>query len=278
MSYRCFEVSIEDQVAHLVLSRPGELNTMTLDFWRELPEIVESIDADAAARVVVLSSTGRHFTAGMDLSVFGSEEFNRGQDRESTRGPAIYDLVRHLQRTMSCLERCRMPVLAAIQGGCIGGGVDLTTACDVRYATEDAFFVIQEINIGMTADVGTFPRLAKLVPEGVVRELAYTGRRMNAQRAKEVGLVNALYPDADSMRAAVIETAREIADKAPLAVYGTKRMINYARDHSTEDALDYIGVWNAAMLQPGAMSEAFEATREKRPAKFDNLPPRRGRP
>ncbi len=278
MSPECFDVAIEDQIAHLVLSRPETLNAMDLAFWRELPEIVEALDADAAARVIVLSSTGRHFTAGMDLSVFGSEEFTRGQDQEATRGPAVYDLVRHLQRTMSCLERCRMPVLAAIQGGCVGGGVDLTTACDVRYATEDAFFVIQEINIGMTADVGTFPRLTQLVPEGVVRELAYTGRRMPAARAKEVGLVNEVYPDQPTMLAAVLETAREIAEKAPLAVYGSKRMMNYARDHSTEDTLDYIGVWNAAMLQPATMAEAFAATTEKRPAKFAELPPRRGRP
>lgn len=171
-----------------------------------------------------------------------------------------------------------MPVLVAIQGACVGGGVDLITACDVRYATEDAYFVIQEINIGMTADVGTFPRLTKLAPEGVVRELAYTGRRMPARRAHEIGLVNEVYPDPATMLAAVIETAREIAEKAPVAIYGTKRMMNYARDHTTEDTLDYIGVWNAAMLQPGTMAEAFAAAREKRPAKFDELPPRRGRP
>ncbi len=278
MSYQCFDVAIADQIAHLKLSRPGELNSMTLDFWRELPEIVEGIDADSAARVIVLSSTGRHFTAGMDLSVFGSDAFRSGQDDEATRGPAVYDLVRHLQRTMSCLEQCRVPVLAAVQGACVGGGVDLTTACDMRYATEDAYFVIQEINIGMTADVGTFPRLAKLAPEGLVRELAYTGRKMSARRAAEIGLVNEVYPDHPTMLAAVMETAREIAEKAPAAIYGTKRMINYARDHSTDDALDYIGVWNAAMLQPGAMGEAFAAQREKRAPEFADLPPRRGRP
>ncbi len=235
---------------------------------------MEEIDDKGAARVIVLSSTGKHFTAGMDLSVFTSSDTLNGGGSKVTRGATLYEFVKVCQRTISCLEKTRMPVLAAIQGGCIGGGVDLVTACDMRYATEDAFFCIQEINIGMTADVGTFPRLTRLVPEGIARELAYTGRRMPAAEAQDIGLVNRVFSDHDAMLDGVMEVARDIAAKAPLAIYGSKRMINYARDHTTEDALDYIGIWNASMLQPSEMGEAFKANAEKREGKFADLPVR----
>ncbi len=271
--YECFEVSQEEGVAHVRMSRPDKRNSMVPSFWRDLPEIVRQIDDTGDARVVVVSSTGPHFTAGMDLAVFANED---GEDvPKAVRGARMYDTIQLLQETFSCLERCRVPVIAAVQGGCIGGGVDLVTACDLRYATEDAFFCVQEINIGMTADVGTFPRLAKIIPDGVAREMAYTGCRLAAQRAREIGLVNDVYPDADAMLAAVMETAAEIASKSPLAMYGSKQMLNYARDHTTADGLDYIRVWNASMFQPSEMAEAFSAKQEKRKGKFAPLPARR---
>ena len=269
-----FDVSTEDDIAHIRFNRPDQLNSMTPEFWNDLPEIVEEIDDKGAARVIVLSSTGKHFTAGMDLSVFSSSDSLSGASSKVTRGATLYEFVKVCQRTISSLEKTRMPVIAAIQGGCIGGGMDLVTAADMRYATEDAFFCIQEINIGMTADVGTFPRLTRLVPEGVARELAYTGRRMPASEAQAVGLVNRIYPDPDALLDGVMEVAREIAAKAPLAVFGTKRILNYSRDHSTEDTLDYIGIWNASMLQPAEMGEAFKANAEKRKGEFADLPPR----
>ena len=167
-------------------------------------------------------------------------------------------------------------MLAAVQGGVIGGAADMTTACDMRYATADAFFQIQEINIGMTADVGTFPRLCKLLPEGVVRELAYTGRRFTADEALRLGLVNAVLPDAAACTAHALGVAREIASKPPVAVTGSKVMITYARDHSTTDALDYVGVWNSAMLSPEHMMEAMGARAQKRAAVFPDLARLRG--
>ena len=278
MSHECFEVEITDQVAHIVLSRPAKRNSMTPAFWRELPQVVEDIDAGAKARVIVISSTGPHFCAGLDISgVGGGGESTRPdpdtRKREAIRhGASFYDNTRRLQDSLSALENCRLPVLAAIQGGCIGGGVDLTSACDMRYATEDAYFTVFEINIGITADVGTFPRLPKLIPEGIVRELAYTGRRMPAAEAKEVGLVNRVFPDHASMLDGVFAIAREIASKPPLAVYGCKRMINYARDHTTADGLDYIAIWNASFLQPAEMQESMLANREQRPGEFVDLP------
>ena len=278
MNYECFDVEIKDQVAHLKMSRPEKRNSMSPAFWDELPEIVHQIDGESLARVIVLSSTGPHFSAGLDLGAFAIGQTGGGADDEEAklrrrgRAAQFYDDVRRMQKSFSCLEEARLPVLAAIQGGAIGGGVDLATACDMRYASEDAFLCIQEINIGMTADVGTFPRLVKLIPEGIVRELAYTGRRMPATEAQAVGLVNRLFPDHEQLVEGVLEIAREIATKAPLAVYGSKRMINYARDHSTADALDYIGIWNASFLQPEEMGEAMRANQEKRPGRFADLP------
>ena len=177
-----------------------------------------------------------------------------------------------LQAAFTSLENCRLPVLAAIQGGCIGGGIDMVTACDMRYATADAFFILQETNLAMTADVGTFPRLLKLIPEGVAREIAYTGRRFGAAEAKANGLLNETFADAEAMLAQVMAIAAEIAGKAPLAVSGCKRIINYARDHSTADTLDYIGIWNASMLQTEEVMEAIGANAEKRAGQFAALP------
>ena len=272
MTHQCFDVELRDQVAHLRLCRPESLNTMTPAFWSELPAIVKELDRGGEARVIVLSSTGKHFTAGMDLSVFSG---GVGQTRgEVGRLRANLRLgVLELQESFTCLERARMPVLAAIQGGCIGGGVDMISACDMRYATRDAFFCIQEINIGMTADVGTLQRLPKIVPEGVARELAYTGRRMSAERAREVGLVNEVFPDHPALLEGVMQVAREIAARSPLAVWGSKEMLNYSRDHSVADGLNYIATWQTGMFQPADMAEALQAKQEKREPSFDDLLP-----
>ena len=269
----CFAVTIEDGVAHIRLNRPDALNAMNRAFWNELPVIVRDISDNARARVIVISSTGKHFSAGMDLTVFtsgGTTGEEARADRE-TRNESFRYHVHHLQDVFSCLDQARMPVLVAIQGGCIGGAVDMTSACDIRYATADAFFCIQEINIGMTADVGTFPRLCKLIPEGWVRELAYTGRRLPAARAREIGLVNEVYASHEEMLAAVMETAREIASKSPLAVAGSKVMINYARDHTIKDGLDYIATWQTGMFAPSHMAEAFAARSQKREGVFPDL-------
>ena len=281
MTYRCFDVDIAGNIAHLTLRRGDELNTMVPEFWRELPEIVRDIDAGAKARVIVISSTGKHFSAGMDLSVFTSGQsagtFAAGSKEERGRVRAgLRSSLLELQNSFSVLEQVRMPVLAAIQGGCVGGAVDLTSACDCRYATEDAFFVIQEINLGMTADVGTFPRLCHLLPQGYLRELAYSGRRLPARRAMELGLVNEVFATQAAMLEHVMGVARDIAEKSPLAVYGSKVMINYARDHSIADGLDYIATWQTGMYNPETdMREAFMAKQEKRPPQFADLLPLR---
>ena len=280
MGYTCFEIEETEGVAHLILSRPDELNSMIPAFWTELPEIVDELSDSGRARVLVISSTGKHFSAGMDLSVFTGGSNIADSDaaapaRDSTeigrRRAVLRRNVLHLQRTFSCLEEARMPVLVAVQGGAVGGAVDMVTAADCRYATDDAWFCIQEINIGMTADVGTLQRLPKLIPDGVVRELAYTGARMPAARAKEVGLVNEVYLDQETMLDAVHEIAAQIARKSPLAIQGTKESILYARDHSVAESLDFISLWQTGMFHPADMMESFEAQADNRNPVFDDL-------
>ncbi|HEX6245031.1 MAG TPA: crotonase/enoyl-CoA hydratase family protein [Polyangiales bacterium] len=274
MPYACFEIEIQDKVAELRLNRPTELNTMTRAFWAELPRALRELDARALARVVVLTSSGKHFTAGMDLSVFSGFSASAPTTTELGRlREALRRSVLELQDSFNALEQIRMPVLAAIQGGCIGGGVDMVSACDARYCTQDAFFCIQEINLGMVADVGTLQRLPRLIPSGMVRELAYTGRRLSAARAKEIGLVNEVYPDADALRSSVMQVAREIAEHSPLAVHGTKEVLNYARDHSVQDSLLYMAAWQSGMFQPADMKECLSARQEKRAPVFEDLAP-----
>ena len=245
---------------------------MTRDFWNELPEIVRAIDEQALARVIVVSSTGKHFSAGMDLSVFAQD----GAVHTESRDPYIAaeqfrSNIRQIQSSFNCMEEARTPVLFAIQGGVIGGAMDMISAGDIRWCTKDAFFCIQEINIAMTADVGTFPRLQRYIPEGWVKEMAYTGMRVKADKAKEIGLVNDVFDTHEDLLAHVMKVAAEIASKNPVAVTGSKVIINYGRDHSTADTLDYIGVWNASMLPATHMKEAFSAMAEKREANYPDL-------
>jgi len=276
MSENCFDVEVANKVAHIRLNRPEHLNSMVREFWVELPEIVRNLDARGDVRAIVLSSTGRHFCAGMDLGVFtsGDTAITPGDADEMGRVRArLRQTALMLQESFTAFEKARMPVLAAIQGGCIGGAVDMVTAADMRYASADAFFVIQEINIGMTADVGTLQRLPKIIPDGVARELAYTGRRMSAQRALEVGLVNQVFPTHEELVAGVLEIANEIASKSPLAIWGTKEMLLYSRDHSVADGLNHIATWQTGMFQPSDMAESFMAKAEGRETNFPDLLP-----
>jgi enoyl-CoA hydratase len=276
MAYSCFEIELKDKVAHLRFSRPEQLNTMNRAFWTELPAAIRKLDEEGGARAVVLSSTGKHFTAGMDLSVFQGQGVAPISTQEAGRlREVVRRTVLELQDSLSALEQARMPVIAAIQGGCIGGGVDMVCAADMRYCTEDAFFCIAEINIGMTADVGTLQRLPHLIPQGVVRELAYTGRRLTAQRALALGLVNEVFPNHDALLAGVLEVAKEIAARSPLAVHGSKEMLNYARDHNVTDSLQYMAAWQSGMFQPADMFESFTAKAQKREPVFEDLAPKR---
>ena len=272
MAYETLSLSVEGGIAHVQLSRGAAFNTMNKAFWPEMVAVFTEIEEDPTARVVVFSAQGKHFTSGLDLNDFGPGLM--GTDSEPARkAEALRRSVLRMQETMSVVDRCRLPVLMAVQGACIGGGIDLISSADMRYCTEDAFFCIQETNIGMTADVGTLQRLSHIIPHGIVRELTYTGRRMMAAEARDCGLVNQVFADQEALLAAVMAIATEIAAKSPIATVGNKEMLNYARDHSIQDGLNYIATWNAAMLSRADLGEAFMAKAEKRETKYADLDP-----
>ena len=267
----CFDLNIQDHIAHLVLNRPQALNTLDLVFWRELDDVLQDLHQGNQARVLVISSTGKHFSAGMSLDVFGTSV---SMDDQSPEGrAAIADLLAGLQATFTRLENLRIPVIVALHGGCIGGAVDMVTAACLRYASADTFFCIQEINIGMVADVGTLQRLPKLMPMAVVKELAYTGRRLNADKALQHGLVNDICADQASALAAAMQAAQEIASKPPIAIWGSKQALHYARDHSTADALQQMGWLQSGIWSNAHVQEAIAAFQNKRSGHFPALAP-----
>ena len=274
--YKSFNVTLENKVAHVQFSRPEAMNSMNKAFWLELPQCMRDIEVLTDTRVIVISSTGKHFSAGMDLGVF-SDSSTMPQSKDPSRmAEGLRRLVLQLQATLSSLEEIRLPVLTAIHGGCIGGALDLVCAADSRYCTSDAYFTIKETELGMTADVGTLQRLPKLIPAGIVKELAFTGRKFTAQEAQQFGLVNRVYDDQESMLVGVMEIAAQIAANSPLAVIGCKEMLNYSRDHSVEDSLKYMATWQAGMFRPNDMMKTFQAKAMKTQPEYDDLLPIKG--
>ena len=265
----CFSLTIENHIAHLVLSRPEALNTMGPRFWAELDTVLSDLHKSSTARVLVISSTGKHFSAGMALETFAGAI---QMDDQSPEGrAAMFDNLSAMQATFTKLETLRIPVIAALQGGVIGGAVDMVTACCIRYGSKDAFFCIQEINIGMVADVGTLQRLPKLVPLAVVKELAYTGRRMGADKALGYGLLNAVFDTPEQTVAAALQCAQEIAAKPPVAIWGTKQAVHYARDHTVDESLKQMGWLQAAIWSNRHVGEAVMAFQGKRSGNFPDL-------
>ncbi len=276
MTYKSFTVTLAEHIAHVQLSRPEALNSMNADFWVELPQCMRDIEASGEARVIVISSTGKHFSAGMDLGVFSNPKSVPMGGDPGRMAENLRRVVMQLQATLSSLEEVRLPVLAAIHGGCIGGALDMVCAADCRYATADAYFTIKETELGMTADVGTLQRLPKLIPQGVVRELAFTGRNFSAQEALALGLVNQVFESQEAMLDGVMAIAAQIAKHSPLAVTGCKEMLNYSRDHSVADSLKYMATWQSGMFRPHDMMKTFQAKATKSQAQFDNLFPVKG--
>ena len=265
----CFSLTIENHIAHLVLNRPEALNTMGPRFWSELDTVLTDLHKNKAARVLVISSTGKHFSAGMALDAFAGAV---QMDDQSPEGrAAIFDNLSAMQATFTKLETLRIPVIAALHGGVIGGAVDMVTACCLRYGSKDTFFCIQEINIGMVADVGTLQRLPKLVPLAVVKELAYTGRRMGADKALGYGLLNAVFDTHEQTVEAALQCAAEIASKPPVAIWGTKQAVHYARDHTVDEALKQMGWLQAAIWSNRHVGEAVTAFQGKRTGNYPDL-------
>lgn len=268
MNYRTLRVDLSERIATVTLNRPEKANAMEEAMWHELRAAMRWADETPEVRCVVLRGAGKHFTSGIDLAMLAALS-ERIRDADAARGrEKLRRIILDLQDCLSAVERCRKPVLAAIHGACVGGGIDLIVACDMRYCAADARFAVKEIDVGMTADVGTLQRLPRLIGEGMTRELAYTGRFFDAAEAAANGLVNRVFPSAEALAAGVREIAAAIAAKSPLAIRGCKETITYARDHSVADGLNYVATWNAAMLLSRDLAEAGAAAAEKRPPEF----------
>lgn len=293
-----FELSVAQGVAHLQLNRPERLNTFAPPFFPALRDAVRRLHDDASARVLVISSTGKHFSAGMALEVFSGASDRPADPPVDRRDPhgesqrerigalmamldtstararlSFQESLRRLMDCFSALDEARFPVICAIQGGCIGGALDLAAACDIRVCTADAFFCVQEIQIGMTADLGVLQRLPKLIPGGVARQMAYTGERLDAKRALELGLVNAVLADPGALMDHTMALAKAIAAKSPLAIAGSKLALNHARDHGTAASLQQMSLLQSAIFDTTEMAEAIAAWKAKRDGEFDALAP-----
>lgn len=249
------------------INRPEKINAMNAAFWTEIIDIFQWVEDTDAVRAVVLSGAGKHFSSGIDLMMLASVANAFGKD-VGRNARLLRRKILELQASFNAVDNCRKPVLAAIHGYCIGGAIDLISACDMRYAAEDAQFSIKEIDIGMAADVGTLQRLPRIIGDGMLRELAYTGRQFGAEEARSIGLVNRVYADQESLLAGVMDIARQIAAKSPIAVTGTKAMISYMRDHTVNDGLEYVATWNSAMLQSNDLRVAIAAHMSKQKPEF----------
>lgn len=266
--FTCLTATLADSIARIELNRSDKANALNGTLWREIGEAFRWVDETPEARVAILSGAGRHFCAGIDFELMGQvlgavETLGPGCKEEQLRRTIL-----ELQAAFTALETCRKPVLAAIQGLCIGGGLDLIAACDMRYATVDAAFSLKEVDLAIVADVGSLQRLPYLIGEGRLRELAFTARPFDAAEAQAMSLVNRTFADAGALREGVTAIAAAIAVKSPLTVRGVKQVLNYGRDHSVADGLDYVATWNSAQLLSDDTREAIMATMQKRQPRF----------
>ncbi len=268
--YTVIRIDRNEHVAEVVLNQPDRLSVMAPVFFQEIRRAFDALDADPEIRAVVLWAEGRLFTAGLDLKAAstGILSADNGEVSQGRRSDDLYRHVLDLQDCFTAIERCRKPVIAAVHGHCIGGGVDLTTACDIRVCTEDATFAIQETKIAIVADVGTLQRITALVGKGFAREMAYTGKRVTADRALQFGLVNEVYPDHASMMEGARAMASEIAANSPLTVQGVKQVLQYSEEHTVNEGLDFVAQWNASRLRTNDLVEAITAFMEKRDPVF----------
>ena len=269
MELTSFSLEIKNHVAHLNFNRPEKSNSLHKEAWVEMKQVFEQLDEDPEVRCIILGGEGKNFCAGIDLSLLMDVSQYDNIDCEGRKRELLRKFIYNLQDSITAIEKCRKPVLGAIHRACIGGGVDIIAACDIRYCTEDAYFSIKEVDMGLIADIGTLQRLPKIINQGVVSELAFTGRKLFGPEAKEVSLVNQVYPDKESLISAVTEIAETIAVKSPLVIRGTKEIIQYTRDHSVEESLKYMGTFNAAFLLTNDLKACFRAQMTKTAPQFE---------
>jgi enoyl-CoA hydratase len=264
------QVGIADGVAEVTLLGPGKGNAMGPDFWRELPVVFGELDRDEDVRAVVLTGSGRNFSYGLDLPAMSGSWAPMLGDRALAKPRTDFlGEIRELQRSVTALAACRKPVIAAVSGWCIGGGVDVIAAADIRLASADAKFSVREVKVAIVADLGSLQRLAGIVGEGHLRELAYTGKDIDAARAEKIGLVNDVHADQESLLAAARALAAEIAANPPLVVQGVKDVLGHRREAEVAEGLRYVAAWNAAFLPSDDLGEAVRAFAERRPPRFD---------
>lgn len=269
-AYQSLRIEKADGIAEVILIGPGKGNAMGPDFWREMPEAIRALDDDESIRVVLVRGEGKNFSYGLDLAAMTETlgPLISGDNNLVAERTKLLQLIQRMQGATEGLARCRKPVLAAVHGWCIGGGIDLIAACDFRYCSRDAKFSLREAKVGIIADLGALQRLPRIIGEGHTRELAYTAGDFDADRALRMGLVNEVFESPEALLAGARATARKIADNPPLVVQGAKQVMEYCADKSVEDGLRYVAVWNSAFLQSNDLTEAFAAFMERRPPRF----------
>lgn len=262
----------DSSVFHLIINRPSHLNALSLDFFIEFPKALSSLDQNPDVSVIILSGAGKHFCSGIDLNSLSSisTQSSSGNDRGRS-SEQLRRKIKSMQAAITAIEQCRKPVIAAIHGACIGGGVDLITACDIRYCSEDAFFSIKEVDLAIVADLGTLQRLPSIVGYANAMELALTARRFSGSEAKDLGLVSKVFGSKSELDNGVTTIAEGIGGKSPLAVTGTKAVLLRSREVSVEQGLDYVATWNSAMLISDDLNEAVSAQMMKRKPRFAKL-------
>jgi len=269
MKAKNFDLSIDNHIAKLFFNRPKKANALNRTSWEEMKTLFETLDENPAVRVIILGGNGPHFCSGIDLELLMEiQQFNQ-MDCEGRKREKIKAMIDWLQECVNAIEKCRKPVIATIHKACLGAGLDIAAACDMRFCTGDAFFSIKEVDLGLVADLGVLQRLPRLIPPGIAAELAYSGRNMPAAEALQCGLVNRVFSNIPEMQEGVGELAQTIAAKSPLVVRGIKQNLLFSRDHTVGDGLEYAATWNAATILSKDILEAFQANMEKRSPKFE---------
>lgn len=270
MEYTSFEVEIENKIATVRINRSDKANSLNFAGWRELNRIFTDLSSESKVRVVVIKGNGKHFCAGMDLASLMEIAQSYEGSCEARKREKFSEHLQELQDAITSIEKCTKPVIAAVHGACVGAGVDLISACDMIYATDEAYFCIKEIDMGLVADMGTLQRLPKKIPIGIVNELAYTGRKMSGSEAMKVGLCNKSLESQDALYKHADEVAEQIASKSPVVIRGTKKVLAYAQEHNVKDGLEYVKVWNAGMIHSNDLMEAMQASMTKRKPVFED--------
>ena len=266
--FTCLNLTVTDNIAHIELNRPDKANALNGALWQEIGAVFKWVDETPEVRVAILRGAGRHFCAGIDFALIGAVLDEVSALAAGRREERLRQFVHGLQAAFTAIELCRKPVLAAIQGLCIGGGLDLIAACDMRYAATDAAFSLKEADLAIVADVGSLQRLPYIIGAARVRELAFTARSFDAAEAERIGLVTRVFADSAQLWDGVQAVATELAAKSPLTMRGIKQVLNYSRDHRVADGLEYVATWNAAFLLSEDTREAVAATMQKRPPRF----------